>query len=268
MNYFWWSQLRRDFLWAYSYRLSFYAQFIGIAVSVYTLFYISKTFELSKSAYLIDYGSNYFLFAIIGLGILDLINLCMRSATKSIRDAQAFGYADIILHAKVSPNQILLASLIYPSLLGVLRLCFYFLLAIIFQDFEFSLYRFILCILLSALILIPFIGLSLLAASFVIVYKQGEPINYATGLAIFLLSGILFPTSVLPSFLQDISQLLPVTHGLEMVRKVMIENSYGSLSALSLLYLLVSSFIMLFIGMKSVKIAVKRMKITGGSGRY
>ena len=62
MNFFWVSQLRKDFLWAISYKISFFGQFIGIGLSVFTLFFISKTFEMSKSVHLSQYGENYFLF--------------------------------------------------------------------------------------------------------------------------------------------------------------------------------------------------------------
>ena len=268
MNSFWVSQVRKDFLWSYSYKISFYSQFIGIAISVYTLFFISKTFELSQSPYLEDYGKNYFLFAIIGMGILDFVNLCMRSATKAVRDAQAFGYADIILHSKIPPHQVLLGSLLYPIFLGTIRLCIYFVFAFLIQDFAFSIYAFVLSILLSILTLIPFIGLSLLASSFVILYKQGEPINYATGTAIFLLSGVLFPVSVLPEWLQSISQFIPVTIGLDLIRKILIQNSYEILSFVSLMYLLLSSLLMILLGIVSLKIAVSRVKISGDSGAY
>ena len=77
---------------------------------------------MSKSDHLSQYGENYFLFAIIGIGTLDLINLCMRSATRSIRDAQAFGYIDAIVSSKVNPRSIIISSLLYPFLIGLLRI--------------------------------------------------------------------------------------------------------------------------------------------------
>ena len=178
MNFFWISQLRKDFLWAISYKISFFGQFIGIGLSVFTLFFISKTFEMSKSVHLSQYGENYFLFAIIGLGTLDLVSLCMRAATRSIRDAQAFGYIDVMISSKVNPRSVIISSLLYPFLIGLLRIIFYLFCAFLLQDLNFSLLSITLALSAMMITLISFIGLSLIAASFVVLYKQGDPINY------------------------------------------------------------------------------------------
>ena len=268
MRFFWISQLRKDFLWAYSYKLSFYGQFIGIALSVYTLFFLSKTFEMSKSSYLLQYGENYFLFAIIGLGTLDLINLCLRSATTSVRDAQAFGYIDVMISSTVNPQYVVLASLVYPLLIGFLRLMIYLLFAFVLQDIDFSIANLTLAVILMFLTVMPFIGLSLVAASFVILYKQENPIIYFTGLTVFLFSGILFPTSVLPQILQSISNIIPVTHGLEMIRKILIFDSYEFWSLPGAIYLLLWSVILYCVGRIVLKKAIELSRVSGNLGKY
>ena len=90
------SQIKKDFLWDISYKITFYGQFISIALTVFTFFFISKTFSASESLYLDEYDNNYFFFAIIGISLVDLITLCLRSASQSIRDAQSFGYIDYL----------------------------------------------------------------------------------------------------------------------------------------------------------------------------
>jgi len=69
-----------------------------------------------------------------------------------------------------------------------------------------------------ALAIVAFNALGLIAASFVIVIKQGNPVSLVVGLASALLGGVLYPTSVLPEWLRAIGQLLPLTHALELVR--------------------------------------------------
>ena len=268
MNFFWTSQLRKDFLWAFSYKISFFGQFIGIGLSVYTLFFISKTFEMSNSAHLSQYGENYFLFAIIGLGTLDLVNLCMRAATRSIRDAQAFGYIDVMISSKVNPRSVIISSLVYPSLIGLLRIIVYLFCAFFLQDLNFSLLSITLALCVMLITLISFIGLSLIAASFVVLYKQGDPVNHLTGLIIFLFSGILFPVSVLPYMLQPISNFVPVTHGLEMMRKILIFDSHEFWSFSAVSYLLLWSVILFYFGSISLKRAIELSRVSGNLGKY
>ncbi len=268
MRFFWASQLRKDFLWAFSYKLSFFGQFIGIGLSVYTLFFISKTFDMSESTHLIQYGENYFLFAMIGIGMLDMINLCMRTATRSIRDAQAFGFVDVMISSRVSAESVILSSLVYPFLIGLIRIILYLLCAFFLQDLNFSSLSVTLAFVLVFLTLSSFIGLSLIASAFVILYKQGDPINYLTGLIIFLFSGVLFPVSVLPEVLQPISSFVPVTHGLEMMRKILIFDSYEFVSLSAILYLFFWSAISYCFGTIVLRSAISRSRISGNLDKY
>ena len=60
MNSFWLNQLRKDFLWDLSYKITFFGQFAGIFITVLTFFFISETFGVSNSDYLTAYQNNYF----------------------------------------------------------------------------------------------------------------------------------------------------------------------------------------------------------------
>ena len=268
MRFFWISQLRKDFLWAFSYKISFFGQFIGIGLSVYTLFFISKTFEMSKSTHLIQYGENYFLFAIIGLGTLDMINLCLRSATRSVRDAQAFGFIDVMISSRVDPQSVILSSLVYPFLIGLIRIVVYLFCAFFLQDLNFSFLSITLTIGVMLLTFMSFMGLSLIAASFVILYKQGDPINYLSGLVIFLFSGVLFPVSVLPDVFQPISSFVPITHGLEMMRKILIYDSHEFWSFSASSYLLFWSVILYYFGIIALRRAIELSRVSGNLGKY
>ena len=62
MNKFFYIQVKRDFKWDYSYKISFYSQFFGVFLSAITLFFISKTFLSSDIQYLQNYNNNYFYF--------------------------------------------------------------------------------------------------------------------------------------------------------------------------------------------------------------
>ncbi len=262
------SQIKKDFLWDISYKITFYGQFISIALTVFTFFFISKTFSASESLYLDEYDNNYFFFAIIGISLVDLITLCLRSASQSIRDAQSFGYIDYLLNARIKPAYILVSTMIYPSLIGLIKIFVYFLVASFFTDFEVSIVNGFIIILLSFLSFIPFIGLALLASSFVMYYKQGDPVNYLISLFISLFSGVVFPITVLPDYLMIISKLIPLTYGLEMIRKVAIFNSTEYISTEGLIYMLIFCFFSLIVGVITLNKVINSVKISGSSGRY
>ena len=268
MNTFWVAQLRKDFLWAYSYKISFFGQFFGILLPAFTFFFVSETFSMSQSPHLKQYGNDYFLFVILGISVVDLIGTCMKSANKSVREAQAFGYIDIVLNAKISPQYFVFCSMIYPCCVGLIKVFLYLLIATLIKDFELSFVTLISFVLLSLLTVAPFIGVGLLAASFVLGFKQGDPINYLISIFITLFSGVLFPTTVLPEALQVFSNLIPVTHSLELIRKVIIFNSPDPISPEMVFYLLLFSAVLLVLGTVTMAKTTAAIKLSGSSGRY
>ena len=268
MNRFWVAQLKKDFLWAYSYKVAFFGQFFGILLPAFTFFFVSETFSMSQSPHLKQYGNDYFLFVILGISVVDLIGTCMKSASKSIREAQAFGYIDIVLNAKISPQYFVVCSMIYPCCVGLIKVFLYLLIASLIKNFELSALTLISFVLLSLLTVAPFIGVGLLAASFVLGFKQGDPINYLISILITLFSGVLFPTTVLPQVLQIFSNLIPVTYSLDLIRKVIIFNSPDPISLEIVFYLLLFSAVLLVLGAVTMAKTMAAIKLSGSSGRY
>lgn len=268
MNRFWVAQLKKDFLWAYSYKVAFFGQFFGILLPAFTFFFVSETFSMSQSPHLKQYGNDYFLFVILGISVVDLIGTCMKSASKSIREAQAFGYIDIVLNAKISPQYFVVCSMIYPCCVGLIKVFLYLLIASLIKNFELSALTLISFVLLSLLTVAPFIGVGLLAASFVLGFKQGDPINYLISILITLFSGVLFPTTVLPQVLQIFSNLIPVTYSLDLIRKVIIFNSPDPISLEIVFYLLLFSAVLLVLGVVTMAKTMAAIKLSGTSGRY
>tara|TARA_B100000287_G_scaffold420923_1_gene460930 strand:- start:121 stop:921 length:801 start_codon:yes stop_codon:yes gene_type:complete len=262
------AQFKKDFLWDYSYKITFFGQFFSIFLTVFTFFFISKTFEDSPSPFLYEYKNNYFIFAIIGLSMIDLINLCLRSTTRTIREAQTFGYIDSLLNSKISLTFIVVSSMFYPFLKGLIKVAIYFFIANLFSPFDLSISSVVIIFFLFLLTLISFFGLGLLAASFVLFFKQGDPVNFLIGILLSIFSGVVFPTSVLPSKAQIISDLIPLTHGLELIRKIFLFNSIENANINDINILLIFSLTSLLIGSYILSKVVYAVKLSGTSGRY
>jgi ABC-2 type transport system permease protein len=75
-----------------------------------------------------------------------------------------------------------------------------------------------LVLLIVAMTVAVLAGIGLLAAAFVIAFKQSEPFTSAFVAGSMLVSGIMYPTSVLPTWLERISPLLPLTHSADLLR--------------------------------------------------
>ena len=80
--------------------------------------------------------------------------------------------------------------------------------------------------LLFIVMIIPFLALSFLALSFVLYFKQADPVNFFINMVVSIFSGIIYPVSVLPDFMQKISNIIPLTHQLNSIRYILINNSF------------------------------------------
>lgn len=268
-HFFWVSQLKKDFLIDYSYKISFFGQFIGIFLTAISFFFISETFSGSNSIHLDQFNNNYFIFATIGIAVLDIITTIMRALTTALREAQSFGYVEILFISQINPGYIFLCSSIYPFIKGNFKFIVYVFFLQYFDNHVFFITSILISILLLLAIIIPFIGLSFLSLSFVLYYKQSDPINFFINILISLFSGIIYPVSVLPAFMQNISNYIPLTTQLNSARHVLINNSLDEyiFSNLFLVHILVS-IVFLFICMQVFNAVIFVVKKRGTIGTY
>ena len=220
------AQIKKDFLWDYSYKITFFSQFIGIFLTVLTFFFISKTFLFAEGSLLQNFENNYFGFAIVGISILDLISILMRSIATSIRNAQSFGYIDILMTSATRPEVFLLSTCLYPFLKGFLRILVYLTFLIFFSDLSISIYSLSIFFIVIIVSILPFIGVAFLSSAFVMYTKQTDPINSLINIIISIFAGVVYPVDVLPLWMQQFSNFIPLTFQLDIMRDILINNNF------------------------------------------
>jgi len=267
--FFWLSQVKKDFLIDFSYKISFFSQFFGMFFTAISFFFISEIFVDSRSSHLEQFNYDYFIFATIGVAILDIVVTIMRALTTSLREAQSFGYIEIFFISRVSAVYVFLCSTIYPFIKSIIKFTVYMFFLQVIGGHDFLLVSIFKSFLILVVMIIPFIALSFLAISFVLYFKQADPINSLINLLVSIFSGILYPVSVLPIFMQDISYLIPLTSQLNSVRNVLINNSIDNYIFSNLFFAhTFFSILFLFVCLKFFMITIKLVKRKGTIGLY
>lgn len=267
--FFWISQLKKDFLIDFSYKISFFGQFFGIFLTAISFFFISETFIDSRSVHLKPFNYDYFIFATVGIAILDIIVTLMRALTVSLREAQSFGYVEILFISRINPSYLFFCTSIYPFIKSILKFLFYILFLQIIGKYNFLPISLIISFMLLLAMIIPFMALSFLSLSFVLYFKQADPINFIINLMLSIFSGILYPVSVLPLFMQNISYIIPLTSQLNSARHVLITNSMDEYIFSNLFFMHIAfSILFLLICIKFFKITINKVKIRGTISTY
>jgi ABC-2 type transport system permease protein len=122
--------------------------------------------------------------------------------------------------------------------------------------------------LILILTIICFSSIGILSASFIMVFKRGDPINMLLMGTSELFGGVLFPIEVFPSWMQSISHILPITYSVNGMRHALLQGySLGELAP-ELLSLVLFSIVLLPLSLFVFERAVLKVKAEGGLVQY
>ena len=213
-----WATFLRDMWTATSYRAGFLMSIGGSLMNVVGLFFLSRTLGGGITAPLAEYGGDYFAFTVLGVAVTTLMALGLAGIGSRVREGQMMGTLELML---LSPNRLgllLLSSSSWSHAQAALSIVVYLIVGVTL-GMDLSQANVPVAILALVLAIASFNALGLIAASVVILIKQGNPVSLLIGLASALLAGVMYPVSVLPGVLQALAQLLPLTHALELIRR-------------------------------------------------
>ena len=260
--------LVRDFKLAVSYRLQFFLQGIGILVTTLTFFLFSQLLSGQNIQSLEPYGGDFFSFVIIGIAFSDYLISSTNTFAHEVRVAQVVGTLESLLVTPTSIMTILFSSYLYTLLATSLRILLYLVLGIFVFGVDIQVNGIATVLLTFFLCLLPFFGLGLLSATFIIIFKQGSPISGFIAVTSGLLGGVLYPVAILPAWLKPFSALLPITYGLESMRQVLLNGAGLSDIRTQLFILLVFSVVLLTAGIGSVYFGLRVARKEGSLLHY
>lgn len=210
---------------AVSYRLNFFLQMGGIFLSTLMYFFLSRLIGPGIANQLAPYGGDYFSFVLIGIAFTDYLTVSLKSFSGQIREAQMQGTLEAILVTPTSVATILFSSSLYNFTMTSLRVFVYLVMGVILFGLELHVTSLPAFLVIMVLTVLSFSGIGLISAAFIIVFKQGSPIDWVMGAVSSLLGGVFYPVSVLPSWLEPFSSLLPITYALEAMRHILLNGA-------------------------------------------
>lgn len=248
---------------ALSYRLSFLMSIASVFLGAAMFYFLSKLIGQSASAQLADYGGNYFSFVIVGIAFQSYLRLSMDSMAGSIRNEQLLGTLEAVIATPTSLTVFAAGSALWQFVFATYRVIVYFLFGALFFGLNLSGMNVLTALVILILSITAFAGMGVISGSFILVYKQGNPVRWLYGSAATLLGGIYYPVSILPGWLQPASWFFPITHSLEAMRQAVINGaSIGDVST-QLLILLGFSAISVPLAIISFRWALRRIRRDG-----
>jgi ABC-2 type transport system permease protein len=210
--------IRRDWLRFASYRLLVVWQAVGVVAFVGAV-YLAAGF-IGHAAGLSARNLDYVPFVLAGLAFTDLYLAGLKAFPQALRDAQLCGTLEPMLLAPLRIPQLVAASSLFVFLQSLFRLTIVVTLAVaVFGYWRHA------NVITAILVLVPgcltFAAVGLFSAAFVVLVKQGDPVAGIYGFVSSILGGTIAPITVLPGWMQHLSQIVPLTHALNGTRLAM-----------------------------------------------
>lgn len=260
--------VRRELVELGHYRLNTLVRLVTIVLGAVGLYFFSRFVGAAPNRHLDRYGGSYLAFSVVGLVVAGLQQVGISTLSNRVRMAQIMGYLEAQM-ATPAPGWLLLAgSPLYDYGVAALSAVLYLAGASLVFGVSFARAHVISVMLTSALVLLAFMGLGMLTAAGTLLVRRSNPVGMLLGAASAFLSGVAFPVSVLPSWLQNVARCLPLTHALEALRRALLTGASPSELASSLAALGVLAAVLTAIGLALFVHGLRRARADGSLTHY
>lgn len=258
-----WLFFWRDLTIARTYRTLFVLEAIEALFGAAMFYYVARFVDTPQLEHALPQGGSYFAFSLVGFVFLDYLNAALDTFDRSLEDARDSGTLEHLLVTQTSLPVFVVGSAIYPFAATTLRIAVYVVWAALVFGFPLHTANWFAVSAVLLVALLAFSGLGILSASYLLVFKRGNPAKWFFLGVSSVAGGMLFPVTILPDWLQLVATLNPVTYALEAMRSALLGGATLAAIWRPLAILLLFAAVLLPISMCVFAWALRRTKITG-----
>ncbi|HXP79457.1 MAG TPA: ABC transporter permease [Verrucomicrobiae bacterium] len=254
---------RRDLAVARSYRAAFLIEIFQALFGSAGFYFLSRFVQSPTLERSLPPGTNYFSFALVGIAFFDYLSVGLSTFDASLQEARQNGTLENLLVTQTSLPVILAGSSLYPFVLMSLRTAIYIGWGAVLFGFPLQGANWLGALLVLGASVLAFSGLGILSASYLLIFKRGNPVNWAILGLSTVVGGMMYPISVLPVWLQYVARLIPVTYSLEGMRAAILGHASTRELLPPIAVLLLFAALLLPASFAIFSWALRRTKITG-----
>lgn len=238
--------MRASWLTASSYRIDMVISLAGVLAGIVPLYFVSHALQSTMAGVINGEGHQYFGFLLVGTVIFSFLPVAIQTLPNAVGGAVANGTLEAVLGTPTSVPALLTGlvgySFAWTAVRAVLVLVGGALLGAALQWSHMPA-----ALLILGLIVLAHAAIGVALAAAMLAYRTTGPLPQGILVVSGLLGGVYYPTHVIPSWIERISALLPLTYGLRALRKILLDGlplwsvwrDVGILLAFTLVLLLV-----------------------------
>jgi len=258
-----WLFFWRDLSIARTYRTVFVLEAIEALFGAAMFYYVARFVDTPGLQSALPQGGSYFAFSLVGFVFLDYLNAALDTFDRSLEEARDSGTLEHLLVTQTSLPVFVAGSAIYPFVATTLRIVVYVAWAAVLFHFPLRNANWPSVFAVLLVTLLAFSGLGILSASYLLIFKRGNPAKWFFLGISSVAGGMLFPVSILPDWLQLAARFNPVTYALEAMRAAMLGGASVTALWRPIAILILFAVVLLPVSMITFAWALRRTKITG-----
>ena len=253
---------------ALSYRAAFALRLAIASVSLLAFYYFSRFIDAANPASLSRYGGDYLSYGLFGLVMLNLQHATVSAYPQVIRVAQLAGTLEAMLATPTAGWKVLLLAPAYRFVQAGISALALLLVGGLLMGLSFERANLPALLVAGPLSIIAFAALGFFGATLTMIMRRADPISMVLGGFSTLAGGVFFPPDVLPGWLKTAGAALPITHGLETLRRAAFDGA--TIADLGGPLLLLGAFcaIAVPLGLLSFVWAIRRSRRDGSLSHY
>jgi ABC-2 type transport system permease protein len=256
--------VRRDLLIALRYRSGLIFAVAGGLLEIAGLYYLSRAIGPSFR----PDGMASYPFLLVGTGLYTFLLMGISSFLSTIQEAQQAGTLEILMTTPSGGSTVLLLGAL-SSLVGKgMAFSIYLLGGLVLAGMRFTSMSLLPACLVLVLSFAVAAGLGIGTAALQLVNQKGSAILWFLGSAVWMLTGAMFPVSVLPRWLQLVSLAIPMTHALTAMRLALFQDRLPTELLNETAVLAAFAALLLPLSLLLFERALRHARLTGSLSHY
>jgi ABC-2 type transport system permease protein len=260
--------VRRDFLVAWSYRLPFVGDWIGLALQAFMFYFVGLLVDPAKLPSFGGTPTTYMEFVAVGIAISAFLTLALGRVAVGMQQEQFAGTLESLLMTPTSPATVQLGSVVYDLIYIPVRTAVFLIIVALAFGLDFHASG-LLPALVVLLVFIPFVwGLGVASAGATLTFRRGSGLVGLASTVLVLFSGAFYPLDVLPNWVATIAELNPITIAVDGMREPLLAGTGWDGVGLAVAILVPLSAVSLAVGVYAFRAALRRERRQGTLGLY
>jgi ABC-2 type transport system permease protein len=259
--------IRADWLTQISYRLRMLFSVAALVIPVIPLYFVAQALQPVIAESIRDEGEQYFGFLVAGMIAMSFLSTAVNILPTQIGSGIRTGTLEAVLSTPARLGSLLLGAIGFHVSWTALRSATVLVAAWVFGA-NVAWHQIMPSAVILLLTFLTYLPFGILAGALILAFRTAGPLSRGVLYLSTLLGGVYYPTKIIPSWIQYLSDWIPLTYGLRALRRVLLEGA--SLPAVTPEILTMCGFgVVLFsISASAFSVALRYAKRSGTLAQY